>query len=62
MAKTDAQKRAEANYRKKVRKYELKLTPVDQDMIEWMDAQDNKQGYIKELIRRDMDANIKQGD
>lgn len=27
---------------------------TDADIIEWLDSQDNKQGYIKELIRADM--------
>lgn len=28
----------------------------DKDIIEWLDQQDNKSGYIKDLIRRDMEA------
>ena len=28
---------------------------TDADIIEWMSSRDNKQGYIKELIRADME-------
>lgn len=54
MAKTDAQRKAEANYRKKNRQFILRLSPVDQDMIEWLESKENVQGYLKELIRADM--------
>lgn len=26
----------------------------DSDILEWLDAQENKQGYLKQLIRDDM--------
>jgi hypothetical protein len=55
MAKSDAQKRAEKNYRKKIRKFEIRLSPVDQDMIDYLEGKENIQGYLKELIRHDMD-------
>ncbi len=29
---------------------------TDADMIIWLDSQENKQGYIKALIRADMEA------
>ena len=29
---------------------------TDADVIKWLNAQKNKQGYIKELIRQDIDA------
>ncbi len=29
---------------------------IDGDMIEFLESKDNKQGYIKELIREDMKA------
>lgn len=29
---------------------------TDADVIRWLNAQKNKQGYIKELIRQDIDA------
>ena len=37
------------------RVYKIRLSKnVDGDMIEFMESKDNKQGYIKELIREDM--------
>lgn len=29
---------------------------TDEDIISWMDKLNNKQGYIKELIRKDMES------
>lgn len=29
---------------------------TDADLIAWMDQQPNKQGYLKQLIRQDMEA------
>ncbi|QWT17766.1 hypothetical protein KPC83_00970 [Collinsella sp. zg1085] len=56
MPTSDAQKRATNNYRKKnIRNYNLSLSPVDADLIQWLDAQDNKQGYLKRLVREDME-------
>lgn len=30
---------------------------IDADIIDWLGTKPNKQGYIKELIRRDMEQN-----
>lgn len=30
------------------------FTPQDSDIIEWLDQQPNKAGYLKDLIRADM--------
>lgn len=30
---------------------------TEQDLIDWMDSQSNKQGYLKKLIRADMEKN-----
>ena len=29
---------------------------TDADILEWIEKQENKQGYLKELIRKDMEA------
>ena len=29
---------------------------TEQDLIDWMDQQPNKQGYLKQLIRADMES------
>lgn len=38
------------------KQYKIKLnTKHEPDLIEWLDNQPNKQGYIKQLIRQDME-------
>ncbi|MDO5335607.1 MAG: hypothetical protein Q4F23_06020 [Coriobacteriia bacterium] len=55
MAASDAQLRANENYRKKhVRQTLVRFYPAETDLWEHLQAQPNKAGYIKELIRRDM--------
>lgn len=54
---TDAQKRAKSKYeRQHVKQVKLVMYPTEKDLIEWLEQQPNKQGYIKELIRKDMEA------
>lgn len=58
MAITEQQKRAQikydkANTRKITFKFNLK---TDADILERLDSVDNRQGYVKELIRNDMEA------
>lgn len=56
MALTDAQKRANAKYaRDKVKQVGVKFYPADEELYEWVKSRDNVQGYIKELIRADME-------
>ncbi len=55
---------SEANYRatqkylrEKTRQIGLQLYKnTDADLIVWLDSQENKQGYLKQLIRADMQA------
>ena len=57
MKKTsDAQKRAVAKYdAENTKSFLLKLNKkTDADILEWLNQQPNKQGYIKSLIRNDM--------
>lgn len=57
MSASEAQKRASANYRKRhVKQMGLSFYPAEADLWEHLQAQENKSGYIKELIRRDMEA------
>lgn len=54
---SDAQIRAAAKYNKENTKnivLHLNIT-TDKDIIEYMNRKDNKTGYIKELIRADME-------
>ena len=52
---SEAQRKAVAKYDAKMTKfYAIKLNiKTDADLIEMLEKQDNIQGYIKELIRRD---------
>lgn len=53
---TDAQIRAAAKYDKNnTRLIQMKLNKkTDADILDHLDKQENRQGYIKELIRKDM--------
>jgi len=56
MARTDAEKRAQAKYdAQNMRRYGLKLHKVrDADIIAALDAAESVQGYIKQLVREDI--------
>ena len=57
MPRNESQKRADNEYRKRnVRSFNLKFYPDDADLLEWFEEQPNKAQYLKELIRRDMEA------
>lgn len=52
---TEAQKRAKAKYRSKsVKKLLIEFYPSDAELYEKVQEQENKQGYIKELIKKDI--------
>ncbi|AJC11713.1 hypothetical protein JI75_02525 [Berryella intestinalis] len=56
MAVSEAQKRAAAKYaREKTKTITLRLYPGDADILEHLGTQENKQGYLKRLIREDME-------
>lgn len=53
---SEAQKRANAKYEKdNVVKKLVKFYPADYDLVEWLKTKNNVQGYIKSLIRADME-------
>lgn len=52
---SEAQKRAVKEYRKKTKKLQLEFSPTETDLWEHVQQQPNKQGYIKDLIRKDME-------
>ena len=55
MTLTDAQKRAKAKYmREKVKKIMIEFYPSEADLYDKLQEQPNKQGYIKDLIRKDL--------
>jgi hypothetical protein len=54
---SEAQKLAKARYEKqKVKTQTVKFYPSEMDVYEHLSKQPNKMGYIKELIRKDMEA------
>lgn len=59
MAASKAQKAASAKYdASHTVQIKLKLnTKTDADILEKLEAADSKQGYIKDLIRRDIEKN-----
>ena len=57
MALTDAQRRAQEAYRKRsVKQVAVRFYPAEDDLWAWLSAQENKAGYVKDLIRADMGA------
>lgn len=55
MTKTsEAQKRAVAKYKAKVKRLTLDFAPSETDLYEHICKQQKKQTYIKDLIRADM--------
>ena len=52
---SEAQKRASQRYFKaKVTQKVLRFSPREQDILEHLEKQPNMSGYIKDLIRKDM--------
>lgn len=54
--KTEAQKRAENNYRKKLKQLVIRFYPNERDeaVYEWLKAQKNTTEYVKNLVFEDM--------
>lgn len=51
---TEAQKRAKQNYNKKISHFYMEFTEKEKDLKEHLYSKPNKSGYIKSLIRKDM--------
>lgn len=51
---TEAQKRAKEKYRKKTYKVTVEFYPQEQDLIQKLQEQPTIQGYIKSLIKKDL--------
>lgn len=57
MATSEAQKRANANYKRRSTKTkQIVFFPDDMDLFEWVSMQPKQNAYLKELIRKDMQA------
>lgn len=55
---TDAEKKAKKKYLDKGKRMTVDFYPSEADLIEQIDKQPNKQGYIKNLIRSDIGNGI----
>lgn len=56
MALTEAQKRAKAKYNNaKVKRFTVSFYPTESKLYEHLAKQENKQGYIKSLIKKDIE-------
>ena len=51
---SEAQKKARDKYNAKRQRLTLDFYPTESDLLEHVNSQPNKQGYIKGLIRADM--------
>lgn len=60
MAISEAEKRAKTKYMKKVRQVMVKfnLATDEGDLFQHVEARTNMQGYIKDLIRKDMEGKV----
>ena len=52
---SEAQNKALKKYRANVKRFTVDFPPVDVELWEHLQKQPNKQGYIKALIRADME-------
>lgn len=53
---SEAQKRASAKYqRESTKRKALTFYKSEADILEWLESQENQAGYIKRLIREDME-------
>lgn len=57
MTLTETQKRAGSKYKRDKTKATLvRFYPSEAELYEWLSSQENKMGYIKQLIREDMQS------
>lgn len=54
---TEAQRKAKNKYRDQGKRMTVDFYPSEADLIEQIEKQPNKQGYIKNLIRADIERN-----
>ncbi len=52
---TEAQRKAIKKYKEKVKKLTLEFSPTEADLLEYINKQPQKQTYIKNLIRADIE-------
>lgn len=60
---SEAQRRASARYdRLNMVSRSVKFSPNERDLLDRLDAQPNKAGYIKALIRADIEGRVSWGE
>jgi hypothetical protein len=59
---TEAQRKAKNKYRDQGKRMTVDFYPSEADLIAHIESQPNKQGYIKNLIRADMEKNKNKGE
>lgn len=52
---SQAQRRAVERYKQKVKRMTIDFAPTESEVWEHIQSQPNKQGYIKSLVRADME-------
>jgi hypothetical protein len=52
---SEAQRKANKNYRKKLNRITIDFSPAEEEMWQHIQSQPKKQTYIKDLIRADME-------
>jgi hypothetical protein len=52
---TEAQRKANKNYRKKLNRITIDFSPAEEEMWQHIQNQPKKQTYIKDLIRADIE-------
>lgn len=52
---TEAQKKAKKKYQNKGKRIYIEFYPTEAELIEHLEKQPNRQGYIKGLIRADLE-------
>lgn len=63
MGTTEAQKRANARYRKHaVKNMQVCFYPKEYELYKFLESKDNKSGYVKQLIRQAMNNAIDSGE
>lgn len=56
---TERQKINKKRYRKKLKKLSIEFSLKENDIAEYLDTKPNKSGYVKNLIRADMESDGK---
>lgn len=57
MARTDAQRRAQARYnQQKVKRITVAFYPKDDELYNYVTAKENMAGYLKDLIRKEYES------